>query len=458
MRLLFKAILVFIISANSSAQEDKEMIRRIYDEVLTNSKVYENLRILTKEIGPRLECSSNLASAIEFTKELMLKYDFDTVYLQPAMVSGWERGDQELVTIINTQTIKSQNINCLALGNSIGTGESGVTGEVIEIYGMNELEKASSEQIKGKIVFLNEPFDTKLINTFEAYKEVTAQREYGTSLAAKKGAIGVVIRPLSISNDEFPHTGYMEYQDGIKKIPAVAISTKDADFLSDQLDKYVDIKINITLKCKAFDNVVSFNVIGELRGTESQDTIIVVGGHIDSWDVGEGAHDDGGGCLQSIDVLRIFNVLGIRPRHTIRVVLWTGEENSWGGKLEYAKQAKKNKEKHIAAIESDKGSYTPLGFSIDTENQKAYEKIQSWKPLFEPYWVTIFQRGHAGIDIDPLKDDSNLLLGLITDSHKYFTLHHSKKDVFEEVDKRELELCAAALTSIVYLIDKYGIE
>ena len=458
MRLLFIAILVFIASANSSAQEDKEMIRRIYDEQLTNSEVYENLRILTKEIGPRIEGSSNLEKAIEFTKELMLKYNFDTVYLQPAMVAGWKRGDQELVKIINIQTNKSQNINCLALANSIGTPEKGITGEVIEIYGMNDLEKTNSEQIKGKIVFLNEPFDTKIINTFEAYYAITAQREYGTSLASKKGAIGVIIRSLSISDDKFPHTGYMEYQNGIEKIPAVAISTNDADYLNDQLDNNADIKINIILKCLTSEKVVSYNVIGEIRGSESQDTLIVVGGHIDSWDVGEGAHDDGGGCLQSIEVLRTFNALNIKPRHTIRVVLWTGEENSWGGKTEYAKQAKNNKERHIAAIESDKGSFTPLGFSIDTENQKAYEKIQSWKPLFEPYWVTIFQRGHAGIDIDPLKDDSNLLLGLITDSHKYFTLHHSEKDVFEEVNKRELELCAATLTSIVFLLDKYGIE
>jgi hypothetical protein len=458
MRLLFIAILVFIVTSNSSAQEDKEMIRSIYDEQLTNSEVYENLRILTKEIGPRIEGSSNLAMAIEFTKELMLKYDFDTVYLQPAMVSDWKRGDQELVKIINTQTNKSQNINCLALGNSIGTAENGITGEVIEIYGMNDLEKTNNEQIKGKIVFLNEPFDPKIINPFEAYHAVNSQRDYGTSLASKKGAVGVIIRSLSISDNDFPHTGYMEYQDGIEKIPAVAISTNDANLLSNQIKINPGIKANISLQCLESEKVVSYNVIGELKGSEYQDTLIVVGGHIDSWDVGEGAHDDGGGCLQSIEVLRTFRSLNIKPRHTIRVVLWTGEENSWGGKTEYAKQAANNMEKHIAAIESDKGSFTPLGFSIDTENQKAYEKIQSWKPLFEPYWVAIFQRGHAGVDIDPLKDESNLLLGLITDSHKYFALHHSEKDVLEAVEKREIELCAATLTAMIFLIDKYGIE
>jgi hypothetical protein len=458
MRLSFIAVSVYIISASSSAQADKERIRQIYDEQLTNSEVFENLRILTKEIGPRIEGSSNLASAIEFTKALMLKYDFDTVYLQPAMVSNWKRGDQELVQIINKQTNSTQNINCLALGNSIGTGENGITGEVIEIYGMHDLEKTSSEKIEGKIVFLNEPFDSRIINTFEAYQAVNAQRDYGTSLASKKGAAGVIIRSISVSDDNFPHTGYMEYQNGIEKIPAVAISTNDANLLSDQLKKNPGIRANISLKCLMSEKVVSYNVIGELYGSEYQDTLIVVGGHIDSWDVGEGAHDDAGGCLQSIEVVRTFRTLNIKPRHTIRVILWTGEENSWGGKTEYAKQTMNNNEKHIAAIESDKGSFTPLGFSIDTKNQKAYEKMQSWKPLFEPYWVTVFQRGHAGVDIDPLKDDTNLLLGLITDSHKYFTLHHSIMDVFETVNKRELELCAATLTSIVYLIDKYGIE
>lgn len=458
MRLIIFVVWLLLIPVYSFTQEDEEMLRRIYDEQLTNSEAYENLRVLTKEIGPRLEGSSNLVSAIEYTRELMMKYDFDTVYLQAATVTNWKRGAGEKMRVFNSHTKQSRDLNCLALGNSIATGDEGVSGELVELYGMSALRRADREQIEGKIVFLNEPFDKTIINTFEAYNEVSAQREYGTSLASEKGAVGVVIRSLAVSADSFPHTGYMEYKEGINKIPAIAVSACDADFLSEELKKFPDIKVRIVTNCSTRENVLSYNVIGEIRGSRSQENIIVVGGHIDSWDVGEGAHDDAGGCLQAIEVLRTFKALDIHPGNTVRVVLWTGEENSWGGNIEYAKQAKINKEKHIAALESDRGSYTPLGFAIETENPKAYEKVQSWKALFEPYWVNVFQKGSSGVDIKPLKDDSNLLLGLVTDSHKYFSIHHSEKDVYEEVDKRELELCAATMTSIVYLIDKYGIE
>jgi hypothetical protein len=458
MRNLLIAICLFIISWESIAQTDEEIIRSIYDEQLTNSKVYENLRILTKNIGNRLSGSTNLDSAIVFTKKLMLKYGFDTVYLQPVMVSNWKRGNKEICKIIDAQNNSEKLVRCLALGNSIGTNESSVEGEVIEIRGMSELESISNEVIKGKIVFLNESLDSRHINTFKAYSQASTQREYGTSLASSKGAIGVIIRSLSISKDEFPRTGYMEYTDSVNKIPTIAISSLEADRLSEQLTEKRNIKASIELHCKTLDNVLSYNVIGEIKGSIYTDSIIVVGGHIDSWDVGEGAHDNGGGCLQSIEVLRTLKVLNIEPKHTIRVVLWVDEENSWAGNIEYAKQSKINKEKHIAAIESDRGSYNPLGFYIETENSMTFKKVTSWKTLFDPYRVSIFQRNHAGIDITPLKDDSNLLMVLMTNNQKYFKVHHSENDVFEEVDKRELELCAATLTSIVYLIDKYGID
>lgn len=460
MKNLLFYILLVLNTNYALSQSDEIIIQNIYHEQLTNSPVYENLRYLTKEIGNRINGSSQLASAVAYTQQLMTQNQFDTVYLQPVMVPNWIRGKKEVVKIMNSPSRGNLELNSLAIGNSIGTGDEGLSAQVIEINGLDELKKIDEDSVRGKIVFLNQPLDRSLINMWDAYHKASGQRNNGASQASIMGAKAVIVRSLAIGNDGSPHTGYMAYDEGVIKIPAVAISTNDANILSDLLKEEPNTVIYLELDCQTKENVLSHNVIGEIKGSEFPKEIIVVGGHLDSWDVGEGAHDDGGGCLQAIEVLRSFKALSIQPKRTLRVVLWVDEENNWNGNTIYTEKSKESKENSIAAFESDRGVFTPFGFYIDTDNELALQKIKTWKSYFEPYKIFQFRegQGNAGEDITPLKNSKIVLFGLMPDSQRYFTLHHSEKDVFEAVDKRELELGAAAMTSMVYLIDKYGIN
>jgi hypothetical protein len=458
MKHLLIASLLFLCQAFIMAQTDEQIIKTIYQEELSNSPVYEDLRFLTKEIGNRINGSPELAGAVEYTKALMTRYQFDTVYLEPVKVPNWKREKNEIVKIINSPTSGGKLLNCIALGNSVGTGEDGITGEVIEINGIEELQITDRNLIEGKIVFLNKPFDKSLFRVLEGYANAVNQRVSGASKASEKGAIAVIVRSVTPGNTDTPHTGNMFYAEGIPKIPVVAVSTNDADVLSASIKQEPGTEVYMEIHCTANEDADSYNVIGEIKGNQYEDQIILVGGHLDSWDVGEGAQDDGAGCVQSIEVARLFNALDIEPRHTIRVVLWVNEENGLSGAAEYAENSRNSGEKHIAAIESDMGGFLPLGFYYDTNNETALKKLMSWKKYFEPYQASYLDKGLPVFDIVPLKDDNILLLGLMANLQKYGSIYHTEKDVFEIVDKRELELGAAAMASMVYLIDKYGID
>jgi len=436
------------------AQHEK-MIKRIYDHQLTESPVYENLRFLCKEIGPRLSGSPQAAAAVEYTRQLMVKYGFDTVYLQPVMVPHWVRGKQEIVRVINSKTQGTFELNATALGNSVGTGADGVLDEVVEVKSIEEV-KELGEKLKGKIVFYNGEMDPTLVNTFAAYGSAVLQRAYGASEAGRFGAKAVIVRSMTNRRDDTPHTGSLVYKPMLAQIPAVAISTNDADKLSRMLAQQRDLKIYIETHCEMKEDVLSYNVIGELKGTTNPDEYIVVGGHLDSWDVGEGAHDDGGGCMMSLEIGRTFKALGVLPKRTIRVVMFMNEENGLRGGKEYARVAAEKKEKHIAGLESDSGSFGPKGFSsLGTEEQR--KKVQSWASYFRPYMVWDFDPIGSGADISPLEPQGTFLLEMDPNPQKYFNYHHTQNDVFENVDKRELEMGAAAMTAMVYLLDREGI-
>ena len=256
--------------------------------------------------------------------------------------------------------------------------------------------------------------------------------------------------------DDFPHTGSMRYEDGIEKIPTAAISTSKADLLEALSKGNQNIKLALNLTCKDFGMVPSYNVIGEIKGSENPENIIVVGGHLDSWDVGEGAHDDGAGVIHSIEVLRIYKELGIKPKNTVRCILFMNEENGNNGGKSYAEFAKKSGEKHIAAIESDRGGFVPRGFSFDAQNYHLMN-ARKWENLLKPYNIHIWEKGYGGVDIGPLKNDKIALIGFVPDPQRYFDFHHTEDDVFENVHKRELELGCASIASLIYLIDKYGL-
>ena len=445
---------MILLNSSFAQIDDSAHVRSIYNYSLSDSKCYENLKSLCKDVGHRLSGSKSAHKAVLWAQELMKNSGLDTVYLQPVMVPHWERGNLE---VVNWQTRSGEIIttNCTALGGSVGT-DGTLNADVIEINNWSQLEEYGEETIKGKIVFYNRPMNPTYISTFMAYGNCVDQRHDGASRAVNYGAVGVVVRSMSLRFDNNPHTGSMGYSDSTKKIPAVAISTKDAHELSQAL-KSKDFKsLSMQLSCRQLEDTVSYNVIGEIKGEEYPDEIILVGGHLDSWDIGEGAHDDGAGVVQSLEVLETFVNLKMKPKRTLRCVMYMNEENGNRGGKHYAAVVKQKGEKHLFALESDRGGFSPRGFSIDgTPLQINY--LKGFQTIFEPYQLHIFDKGYSGVDIGPLKNGTLCLVGLVPDSQRYFDFHHASTDVFENVNKRELELGASAITSLVYLVDKYGI-
>lgn len=432
---------------------DSVMVRSIYNEILSSGECYEQLRILCKDVGPRLSGSENAQKAVEWGRLLLESYGADSVFLQEVMVPKWERGCCESATIKSGK--EEIKVNICALGGSVST-QGPINAQVIEVRQLAELAMLGKETIEGKIVFFNRALDPLQINTGAAYGGAFDQRTDGASEAARYGAVGTLVRSLTLAEDSYPHTGAMNYADDVARIPAAAISTSDAKLLSEMLKNDPGLQISLTLNCLRHPDVLSYNVIAELKGWEYPDRYIVVGGHLDSWDKGEGAHDDGAGIVQSIEVLRTFQSLGIKPRHTLRVVLFMNEENGNDGGETYAEKAKEAGLHHVAAVESDAGGFTPRGFRIEARDDQS-EKFKTWASLFEPYDLHLFQRGYSGVDIRPLKDGTVALFGLAPDSQRYFDFHHSDRDVFENVHKRELELGAASIAALIWLIDTYGI-
>ncbi len=451
------AFILFLVVLQGLAQtKDEQQIRSIYDVALKEGKAYHWLNYLSNQIGGRLSGSVQAQQAVDYTKAQMDALGLDRVWLQPVMVPKWVRGTPEFA-YIETEPGVTTNVPICALGGSIATAGRGVKANVIEVHSLEELESLGKEKISGKIVFFNRPMDPALINTFGAYSGAVDQRGGGAAVAGKYEALGVIVRSMNLRLDDYPHAGGMSYGDlaEAERIPAAAISTNGADLLSATLKLNPDIQFFFKLNCKQLEDVESYNVIGEIKGSTHPDEIMVVGGHLDSWDLGDGSHDDGAGCVQSMEVLRIMKEIGYKPKRTIRTVLYMNEENGLRGGLKYAEIAKNKKENHVFALESDSGGFTPRGFSFDASDNQI-NQVNDWANLFKPYDVHLFVKGYAGADINPLKHDGMVLAGLRPDSQRYFDHHHAENDTFEHVNRRELELGAAAMTSLMYLFDQYG--
>jgi carboxypeptidase Q len=443
-------ILFIVISINTFAQTDSTFIRKIYDEALERGESYENLRSLCKDIGARITGSAEAEMAIKWGEALLKSYHFDSVYLQEITVPHWERGTNEAAWIENEKG-EIRKIKIAALGSSVGT-DGLIAAEVIRFASLEELKKADPTAVKGKIVFLAQAFDQKLIKTFEAYGACYPQRGHGAEEAAKLGAIAVVIRSLASSTDDHPHTGTMSYGEGDHKIPAAAMSTIDADVLSNWLSTG-KITLKMEMDCKTFPDVTSYNVIAEINGKD--DKVITWGGHLDSWDLGEGAHDDGAGVVHSIEALRILKELNYQPQHKLRCVLFMNEENGNFGGKGYATWAKAKNEEHICALESDRGGFLPTGFDV-RGNDAQLKEVQQFKKLLYDFQLYKFDKGFSGVDISPLMDvyPDMVQLGMAINSQRYFDYHHAESDVFETVNKRELELGCAAMAAMIFLMDK----
>lgn len=441
--------------AQSNYVQDSLAIRRMADDILTTGKAYENLRVLCKQAPARLSGSANAAKAVELAAGMLREAGADTVYLQPCMVPHWVRGPKEEAYLLVAGGRKIP-LNVCALGNSVGTPAAGITAPVIEVRSFEELDKLGKKGVHGRIVFLNYPMKQTLVNTFAAYGDAVRYRVMGPSQAAKYGAVGFVLRTLSTSQNDFPHTGTTRYDSAGVKIPAMAVSTNDAEKLS----RYLRMKMVTTLYmkagCKMLADTPSFNVIGEIRGSEHPDEVVTVGGHLDSWDLAEGAQDDGAGIVQSIEVIRALKASGIRPGRTVRAVMFMNEENGGRGGRAYADHAAGDGLQYIFGLESDNGGFTPRGFSIGAEGAR-FKEFTDWGPLFEPYGVFEWRFGGGGADVNPLTGVKAIVGELVPDSQRYFDFHHAANDVFEAVNRRELLLGAVNMTALIYLVSKYGI-
>lgn len=433
-------------------QQDSLFLKRISDEILLHGKAYDNLRVLTKQIGGRLSGSPAMIKAEQWGLAAMKTANADNAWLQECLVPHWVRGGKDEASA--TYGKNKKLLDVIALGNSIGSYKN-LTAPVIEVKSFDDLE-AKKDLLKGKIVFYNYKFNDTYIKTFQAYGEATQYRGQGPSRAAKYGATGVIVRSMSHSADNNPHTGSTKYNDSLPKIPAIAIGLQDADWLDATL-AHNAVAVTLKTNGKFLPDTIGHNVIGELKGTEFPNEYITIGGHLDSWDPAEGAHDDGTGVVQTIEILRTLKALGYQPKHTIRFVLFANEENGLRGGTKYAEVAKAKNEKHIFALESDAGGFTPRGFSFSGTDAQ-FKKVTAWQNLLAPYGgVELVQPG-GGADIGPLnRTQGTAVSELMPDSQRYFDYHHARNDVFENVNKRELELGAINMAALIYLVDKYGL-
>jgi hypothetical protein len=455
LRCVISLLITLLVSvANVKAQsEDSAFIRQLANEILFRSEAYENLRVLTKKIGPRLAGSPGMIKSEKWGLALMKKTGAELAWKQECMVPHWVRGGTDQAV---AHTAKGQiRLDVVALGNSIGTGAKGLKAPVIEVKSFEELAQRKDE-VKDKIVFFNYPFNPSFVRTFQAYSDANKFRGQGPAQAAKYGALGTIVRSMSHSTDNHPHTGSTRYDTLYNKIPAVAIGLQDADRLS-ALCKESNVQVSMKTYGHFLPDALGHNIIGELKGTTFPNEIITVGGHLDSWDNCEGAHDDGAGCVQTIEILRAFKALGYQPKHTIRFVLFANEENGLRGGTKYAEEAKAKGENHVFALESDAGGFTPRGFGF-TASDEQYQKLVSWQSLIAPYGCSEFSRGGGGADIGPLNRlFKTPVAGLQPDSQRYFDIHHARSDVFEAVNKRELDLGAVNMAALIYLVDRYGL-
>jgi len=428
----------------------RDTVKSILSEALVNGEAYTKLTELVKVAPHRLSGSPGAAAAVEWARQAMIADGLENVRLEPCMVTHWERGETERLRVVAPPELAGLELPILALGGSIATDEHGLIAEVVEVQSFDEL-KQLGDAAKGKIVFYNRPMDATLYSTFPAYGGAVGQRVNGAAEAARVGGVAAIVRSMTTRLDDFPHTGGMRYADGVKKVPTAAVSTRGAELISDLLEKGETVKLHLELDCQSFEDAPSFNVIGELVGREKPEEIVVLGGHLDCWDVGQGAHDDGGPCCQTIEAVRLLKKLGLRPRRTLRVIMFMNEENGLGGAKAYYADHKDEMPNHVFAVESDSGAFTPRGFSTNA-GPEAMKVLRDIAKLFEGTGGDRVVAGGGGADVGPMKASGVIVASYLPDSQRYFDLHHSERDTLAEVSPRELELGAGLIASLVYVI------
>lgn len=449
-------LMVLLPSAAPGQKENDhaKIAERLVRTALEDEKGYELLRELC-EIGPRLCGSEGSGKAISWAKATMEKMGLDRVTLQSVTVPHWERGDVEVAEIETSALYPGRKLCICALGCSPGTSPEGTVAGVLEVKSFEELA-ARKEEARGKFIFFNRPVDRGLTNTFAGYGSGINQRIRGAIEAARVDAAGAIVRSITTARDNVPHTGVVSYEDGLPRLPAVAIGVRDADFLSRALREDPALTVRLKLSCRMLGPEQSYNVMAELTGCEKPEEVIVVGGHFDAWDKGQGAHDDGAGCIQSLEVLYLFKKLGVRPRRTVRCVFFMNEEMGLEGAREYGRIAAASDEIHVAAIESDRGAFTPRGFTVQSEDPALLGRLTGFLPYLQRAQIEWVRTGGSGADISQIRN-CRALIGYVPDSQRYFDVHHSANDVLESVHPREMELGSAAMAILAYLLSEEGL-
>lgn len=412
---------------------------------LTELKAHAMLSDLCKVAPHRLSGSPGADKAIAWTEARLKEIGATNIKQVPCMVPKWTRGSVERASM------NGAKLTICALGGSVGTPTGGIEAEVIEVKSIEEAE-ALGEKGRGKIIFFNRPLDPTLVTG--SYGGAVNQRTQGAIAAAKSNAVGVLVRSMTLSTDDVPHTGAMRYADGVKQIPAAALGVKSAEKLSAALRRE-RVKVKLELSCRNHADVPSANVIGEIVGSEKPNEVIVLGGHLDGWDKGHGAHDDGSGIVQGLEALRLINALGLKPKRTIRFCAWMNEENGLRGATAYADMVKNSTtEKHIAAMESDSGGYMPRQFGV---SESKLEKVRPWEPFLRPFGIDRFVPGGRDADITPLEPHGVTLFSLEPENQRYFDVHHSDNDTIDKVHPRELQCGAIAMALLAWMLSEEGI-
>jgi Zn-dependent M28 family amino/carboxypeptidase len=419
---------------------------------LANPQGFDTLAYLTDEIGPRLTGSSNAALAVKWATERFRSWGID-VRNEAVKVPHWVRG----VETASLPSHHGQKIVLTALGGSVATPASGITADVIEVNSFDEL-KALGAKVKGKIVFYNNPMDMTLVNanrSFEAYSKAVIFRGAGASRAAEFGAVAAVIRSVGSASLRTPHTGAMRYDANEPKIPAAALTAEDAMLVHRLLARGDRVRLHMTLTPKTLPDTDSANVVAEIRGSEHPEEVVVIGGHLDSWDLGTGAIDDGSGVAMVMETMRLIKQMGLEPKRTIRCVLFMNEENGLRGGRGYF-DAHKN-EKHIAAVESDSGVAPPVGFrtTLKGDALTAFEsRMQSLKAIGN---LKFESAAETGADTSPLTEAGVPGFSIVPDSTKYFDYHHSPADTLDKVDPKDLAADTAALAALTWVLADGGV-
>ncbi len=437
LRILFLVCLPTALMAAEISKDYQATANRLVHSATNSAFAFQRLGTLCDTFGPRFSGSANLEKAIDWCLAEMKKDGFVNVHGEDVMVPRWVRGEESAVLVLP----RRRELPMLGLGGSVGTPKEGLTAEVLVVDSFGDL-KAKAARAKGKIVLFNLPFTN--------YRETVIVRREGAVEAAKVGAVASLIRSVGPFSMQTPHTGNMRYDDKVKRIPHAALSVEDAQMLARLQSRGGTIRIQLKMEARTLSPAKSRNVIAEIRGSEKPNEIVIVSGHIDSWDVGQGAMDDGGGCLAAWEAARLIMKSGLKPRRTIRVVLWTNEENGLGGAKEYARRHAKDLKNHVLAIESDSGVFKPTGYGFlgSGEGMKVIRQIGG---LLAPLGAGEIKKGCRGADVMRLIGGGVPVMHLEVDRARYFWFHHTHADTIDKLDRHEFNRCVASLAVMTFV-------